>query len=147
MSFITTFAANRDIEDWMSFLDNVEDYFPGLNKENYQKTLVSCIEHKEALCAKVQGQIVGALLFSIEHCTLSFVAVHPDFRRRGIAASMMKTMLSAFPSGKDIWVTTYRAEDPKGTAARAFYFQNGFVQDDLVTEMGYPCQKLFLHRK
>lgn len=146
MDIVTTFARHSDIENWMSLVEIVEDYFPGLDKEEYQKSLEKCIEKKEAICAKIQGEIVGILLFSIEHSILAFLAVHPAFRKRGIAFDMIKTMISAFAAGKDIWVTTYREGDPKGEAARALYLRCGFVPDEFVMEMDYPCQKFVLRR-
>ena len=146
MEIVTTFARHCDIEDWMALIDIVEDYFPGLEKEEYRKSLAECIEKKEAICAKVQDKIVGILLFSIEHSVLAFLAVHPVFRKCGIAFDMINTMTSAFPTGQDIWVTTYREGDPKGEAARALYLRCGFVPGELVVEMDYPCQKFVLHR-
>ena len=146
MDHVTTFAQHCDIENWMSLVDIVGDDFPGLDKEEYRKSLADCIEKKEAICAKIQGQIVGILLFSIEHSVLAFLAVHPAYRKHGIAFDMIKTMISSFAAGKDIWVTTYREGDPKGEAARALYLRCGFVPDELVIEMDYPCQKFVLHR-
>ncbi len=146
MEIVTTFARPCDIENWMSLVDIVKEYFPGLDKAEYRKSLAVCIEKKEAICAKVQDIIVGILLFSTEHSVLAFLAVHPAFRKHGIAFNMIKIMISAFPAGKDIGVTTYREGDPKGEAARALYLRCGFVPDELVVEMDYPCQKFVLHR-
>lgn len=146
MNFVTNIAHSTDIEEWMSLVNIVEDNFPGLNKEEYRKTLETCIENQEAICTKVQGQIVGILLFSVEHHILAFMAVHPEFRKRGIAAAMIEYMASFFPVGIDIWVTTYRENDPQGVAARALYLKCGFELDKLVIEMDYPCQKFVLRR-
>jgi GNAT superfamily N-acetyltransferase len=135
------FANHGDILEWMALVDIVEGYFPGLDKEDYRKNIVKCIEKKEAICSRVQGKIVGILLFSTEYNLLAFMAVHPEYRKCGIAANMIKTMISAFPKGEDIWVTTYREDDLKGNAARSLYLRCGFEPDELVTEMGYSCQK------
>lgn len=139
-------AQHSDIEEWMLLVNMVKESFPGLNKDDYQKTLKACIEKHEAICTKKQGKIVGILLFSVEHNLLAFMAVHPAFRKRGIAASMIKYMASLFPAGKDIWVTTYRKGDPQGESARALYSRCGFEPNELVTEMDYPCQKFVLRR-
>lgn len=146
MDIVTTFASHCDIEDWMSLVNMVEDYFPGLEKDQYRKTLEECIEKREAICAKMQGEMVGILLFSVEYSILAFLAVHPAYRKCGIAFDMIKIMASSLPSGKDIWVTTFREGDPKGEAARALYMRCGFVPDELIIEMDYPCQKFVLHR-
>lgn len=146
MNYVAQFAHHEDVEEWMQLVDMVEDSFPNLDKEEYRKTLANCIEKKEAICAKHHGKIVGILLFSVEFSILAFIAVHPDFRRCGIASVMIKYLKKVFPLGKDIWVTTYRENDPIGKAARTLYLQCGFKPDDLVIEMDYPCQKFVLHR-
>ena len=46
---------------------------------------------------------------------------------------------------KEISVSTFRADDEKGPAPRAFYEKYGFVADALVEEMNYPNQKYILH--
>lgn len=146
MNYITNVATISDIEEWMSLVNLVENNFPGLNKEEYRKTLETCIENQEAICTKAQGQIVGILLFSVEHSILAFMAVHPEFRKCGIGAAMIKYMVSLFPTGIDIWVTTYRENDPQGIAARALYSKCGFEPDELIIDMNYPCQKFVLRR-
>lgn len=147
MSILTGLARHSDIEQWMSLVNIVKESFPGLDQEEYRKILESCIENQEAICTKEQGQIVGILLFSVEHSILAFMAVHPEFRKRGIAAAMIEYMISLFPSGSAIWVTTYRENDPQGAAARGLYLKCGFEADELVMEMDYPCQKFVLHRQ
>lgn len=147
MNFITNMAHSTDIEEWMSLVDIVASNFPGLNKEDYRKTLKTCIENQEAICTKLQGQIVGILLFSVEHSTLAFMAVHPEFRKHGIGTAMIEYMVSLFPVGRAISVTTYRENDPQGMAARALYLKCGFEPSELVTEMDYPCQKFVLQRQ
>lgn len=146
MNFGKMLAQRGNIEEWMSLVSMVENCFPGLNKEDYRKTLEECIERQEAICAKEQSRIVGILLYSVEHNLLAFMAVHPEFRKRGIAVAMIEYMASLFPDGEDIWVTTYREGDPQGESARALYLRCGFEPDELVTEMDYPCQKFVLRR-
>ena len=48
---------------------------------------------------------------------------------------------------RDVWVTTFRENDPMGVAPRALYQKLGFVADELVEEFGYPNQKFVLRRK
>jgi len=142
-----SFARSCDVMEWMSLIDIVESHFPGLEKDDYRKILEECIHKKEALCAKAQGKIVGILLFSTEHSTLAFIAVHPEYQKCGIAADMVKAMIAVFPKGQDIWVTTFREGDAKGEGARALYMRCGFKPDELIIEMDYPCQKFVLRRE
>ena len=46
----------------------------------------------------------------------------------------------------DITVTTFREDDPRGTAARAFYAHFGFEPGALGEEFGHPFQEFILRR-
>jgi ribosomal protein S18 acetylase RimI-like enzyme len=75
------------------------------------------------------------------------MAVHPNYRRKGIASAMVEKMLSLFPNNIDISVTTFRDYDIKGNGPRQLYKKYGFEEDDLIVEFDYPHQKFILHRK
>ncbi|QSX06581.1 GNAT family N-acetyltransferase [Sedimentibacter sp. zth1] len=90
--------------------------------------------------------VVGILLFSYNQSCLSCMAVHPSYRKRGIATAMINKMLSIMPKGKDITVSTFIENDNKGIAPRALYKKFGFVEDELCIEFNYPNQKFVLHR-
>ncbi|ERI95018.1 acetyltransferase, GNAT family, partial [Clostridiales bacterium oral taxon 876 str. F0540] len=115
--------------------------------EGYRQTVIKNIKRKTALCVKHKDDIVAIMLFSFISKCISCMAVHPNHRRRGIAAAMIEKMLSLFPNGIDISVTTFRENDIKGIAPRQLYRKFGFEEDELVTEFNYPNQKFILHRK
>ena len=77
---------------------------------------------------------------------LCFLAVDPSCRRQHIAQKMVQFMLPLMEEGRDITVTTYRAEDPNGAAARAFYKRLGFSEGRLTEEFGSPVQEFVLKR-
>ena len=54
-------------------------------------------------------------------------------------------MIEQFPSGTEITVTTYRENDPKGTAARALYKSLGFKEGELLIEFDYPTQRFIFN--
>ncbi len=138
-------AEARDTPEWLTLVQTVAVDFPGLAMEDYAKTLQKNVARQTALCARVDGTIAGILLFSpVRHC-LSCMAVHPEYRRRGIASALISGMLRRMTDG-DISVTTFRENDPKGTAPRALYRRFGFVPDELMTEFGYPVQRFILRR-
>ena len=86
-------------------------------------------------------------MFSVKHNMLCCMAVHPEFRRQGIATRMMELMLTQLDTTKDITVKTFRADDEKGVAPRALYEAFGFVPGELCMEMDYPQQEFVLKRK
>lgn len=145
------YAEVNDIDSWIKMIEIVRDNFPGLetdeDMEGYRQTVIKNIKRQTALCVKHKGDIVGIMLFSFISKCISCMAVHPNHRRKGIAAAMIEKMLSLFPNDADVSVTTFRENDIKGIAPRQLYRKFGFEEDELVTEFNYPNQKFILHRK
>ncbi|HHW32168.1 MAG TPA: GNAT family N-acetyltransferase [Clostridiaceae bacterium] len=137
-------ATADDIPNWMKLVDVVKENFPGLQKESYLVTLRKNIARKTALCFKENGNIVGILLFSPNQNRLSCVAVHPDYRRLGIASKLIEKMLVLLQPNREITVTTFREGDEKGVAPRKLYKKFGFEEAELLTEFGYPVQRFVL---
>ncbi|MEG2575085.1 MAG: GNAT family N-acetyltransferase [Christensenella sp.] len=137
-----SFAKQQDIDSWMDLLCVVKDSFPGLDMKEYRTALSDCIRNKQALAVKAEDVIVGALTFS--QCTgeLSFLAVHPLYRKKGIAKALILKFISQFPKGTRLSVITYRDGDRQGIAARKLYQSMGFQCGELLTVFDYPCQKL-----
>ncbi|MGN0184335.1 MAG: GNAT family N-acetyltransferase [Aristaeellaceae bacterium] len=139
-----------DIDRWMALVDQVKEAFPGLETQEalaeHRRTVLGFMERNAALCAKCDGKIVGALLFSRENSMLCFLAVDPGFRRRHIAKKLVRHMFTFLDSDRDVTVTTYREGVPEGRAARAFYRHLGFVEGKLTEEFGSPVQEFVFVR-
>lgn len=93
-----------------------------------------------------QRGLLGVLVLSDQHNGIGFLAVHPEARGRGVASALVRMMLDVLPADQDIFVTTYREDDPLGAAPRALYKRLGFEEAELVTRYGYPCQQFVLRR-
>lgn len=145
------FASPHRLASWMSLVEIVRDNFPGLETQelldDYRETVIKNMERQSAICALHGNIVVGILLFSVKHNMLSCMAVHPEYRRRGIARKMVELMLTKLDRTKDITVTTFREGDPKGVAPRALYQTLGFLPAELCIEQGYPSQMFVLHGK
>lgn len=139
-----------DIEGWMKLVEQVKDDFPGLETgeamAEHRDAVLAFMDRDSAICAKANGSVVGALLFSKENSMLCFLAVDPECRRQHIAENMVSFMLTCMEPGRDIVVTTYREGVPEGIAARAFYRRLGFSEGKLTEEFGSPVQELILKR-
>lgn len=140
-------AGEGDVGAWMAFLEEVAEFFPGLERTAYEQSLRRHIAAGTAICAKIEGTLAGGLLFSLDPGALAFIAVHPAFRGKGIASRLLAEMLGRFPPGRDIEVITYREGDPQGCAARTLYKKLGFGEGELIEEFGYPCQKFVLRTR
>ena len=144
-------AKPQDLDSWMALVERVRDGFPGLETAEalaeHREIVSQFIQDASAIGALEADRVVGALLFSKESRMLCFLAVDPDYRRRHIARNMVSFMLSQMEEGNDVTVTTYRAGDPNGVAARAFYESLGFSEGKLTEEFGYPVQEFVLKRR
>lgn len=142
-------AEKKNLASWMSLAEIVRNGFPGLETgealAEYRSTVVKNMERGSALCALDGNVVVGVLLFSAEENRLDCLAVHPEYRRRGIASGLIEKMLEKLDRSRDIVVETFREEDEKGTAARALYRSLGFVPAQTSLFKGsYPVQKFVL---
>ena len=138
----------EDIDAWMCFVEQVRDQFPGMETEKamceHRETVLDFMEHHTALCAKEQEVIHGVILFSRQYNMICFLAVSPAYRRGHIATKLYQEMLKDADRNRRLVVTTYREGDPRGAAARAFYQKQGFQEDKLIEEFGYPSQIMIL---
>ena len=145
------FATMHNLASWMSLVEIVRENFPGLETQElldgYRDTVIKNIERQSAICALHGNIVVGILLFSEKYNMLSCMAVHPEYRRSGIARSMIELMLPKLDRTKDITVTTFREDDPMGVAPRAIYQSLGFLPSELCIEQGYPSQVFVLKGK
>lgn len=146
------YADPSRLPSWMSLVQVVRENFPGLETEEkleaYRKTVERSMSRGTAVCALFGNMVVGILLFSIKHSMLCCMAVHPDFRRRGIASRMVEMMLAKMDGERPVVVETFREEDEKGTAPRAFYKKLGFEEGELcLFEGSYPEQRFYLRKR
>lgn len=143
------YGVPEDIENWMSLVARVRWNFPGLETQEklyeHKATVLRFMEKRQAVCVKEDKEIVGVMLFSRGHNMICCLAVSPDYRRRGVATVLMDEALRNLDRTKEISVSTFRADDEKGTAPRALYEKYGFVADELTLEFDYPNQKYVLH--
>lgn len=151
MEYIIKYATINELNSWMELVRSVSWNFPGLETEEmldeYRNTVIKNINRKSALCAVWENTVVGVLLFSTKYNMLCCMAVHPAYRKKGIAKLMIEEMMSQLDKTKDIIVDTFRKEDSKGIAPRALYISLGFEPGELNENFGYPNQRFVLRAK
>lgn len=143
------FGKYNDIEEWMKLVEDISWNFPGLETQEkineHKETVLKFMNKEQALCVKNGTEIIGVLLFSRGHNMICCLGVSPKYRRCGIATKLLEKALSELNRNKDIIVSTFRENDEKGVAPRAFYKKFGFVEDEYIEEFRYPNQKFVLH--
>ena len=71
---------------------------------------------------------------------ISFMAVHPAYRKQGVGTALFRRAMEMFPHKAIVSLTTFRADDPRAAAARTLYTSFGFIPGELAMEQGYPVQ-------
>ena len=144
-----SYGKPQDIDAWMALVEEVRWNFPGLETQEkldeHRETVLQFMSKRQAVCVKEGNEIAGVMLFSRGHNMICCLAVSPAYRRRHAASMLMEEALRNLDRTREISVSTFRADDEKGTAPRAFYEKFGFVEDALTEEMDYPNQKYVLH--
>lgn len=139
----------QDIDLWMALVEEVRWNFPGLETQEkldeHKTTVLSFMRKRQAICVKEENAMAGVMLFSRGHNMICCLAVSPAYRRRGIASMLIDEVLCNLDRTKEIFVSTFRANDEKGSAPRALYEKFGFIGDALIEEMDYPNQRYVLH--
>ena len=141
---MTRYVTKNDISQILSMMELVKDDFAGYKEKEFLDAVYSAISNDEAIVEEEDGRIVGLLMCSKKEKELSFLAVHPEYRKRGVAKRLIDNMTGWFHAGDTVSVVTFQEEDPKGIPARACYHACGFVDDETLTVFDYPCQKLIL---
>lgn len=142
------FGREEEIDLWMKLVCSVSHVFPGLQTEvqlnEHRETVLKFMGKKQALCARINEEIIGVLLFSRSRNMICCLGVSSAHRRCGAGSVLLGEALKQLDRTKEISVVTFCENDPKGTAPRALYQKFGFTEDELVEKAGYPQQKFVL---
>ena len=88
----------EDIEKWMSLVTQVRWNFPGLETQEklneHRATVLKFMDKRQAICIKDENEIAGVMLFSRGHNMICYLAVSPEYRRRGVASILMDEVLT-----------------------------------------------------
>ena len=128
------YGVPEDIENWMSLVTQVRWNFPGPETQEklneHRATVLKFMDKRQAICIKDENEIAG-------HNMICYLAVSPEYRRRGVASILMDEVLTNLDRTKEISVSTFRADDEKGTAPRALYEKYHLSPDDDYPEFKY----------
>ena len=151
VKMIVEYGTREDISSWMILVSSISWNFPGLETEEklkeHENTVLRFMSERRALCIKEENIVVGVLLFSKKHNMICCLAVAQDYRRHGIASALLSKAIELLDRTRDISVSTFRENDPKGIAPRRLYKSFGFIAGELIEEFGYPNQQFILSAK
>lgn len=139
-----SYAAQDDLPGWMDFVSLVVDGLPRLDETQHRARVEGYIRRQRALIVRDGAAVIGAAAFSLRRGSIDFLEVHPQYRRYGVERALLEFMVCGQLGGREISITTFRPGDRADTGQRAAYRRLGFVESELLTEFGYPTQRLVL---
>jgi AraC-like DNA-binding protein len=141
------FAIELDIPYWLELARLSIDGFPYLDETGHIATLKHYIAKKGALLMTEGGIFIGEMLMNYETGSIDFLAVHPLYRKQGIAKDFLDIALTELLKNKEISITTFREGDKADTGYRKALKELGFAEGELLTEFGYPTQRMVLPKE
>lgn len=138
------FATYDDVDDWMELVSLAIDGYPCLNEVEHRENLHRYIAEKRALLLRDNDMLIGAMGISYESGSIDFLAIHPQYRKLGIAKVFLDKLMDELCCGKEITITTFREGDKADTGYREELRQLGFAERELLIEYGYPTQRFVL---
>lgn len=141
------FAAEADIPLWMELVRFVIDGFPNLKEEEHVKVLKHYIRENRALIMKEGPIAIGIMMICYNTGSIDFLGVHPLYRKQGLARMFLEKAICELLKNKQISITTFREGDKADTGYRKALKALGFAEAELLTEFGYPTQKMILQKE
>ncbi|MDD3364066.1 MAG: GNAT family N-acetyltransferase [Syntrophomonas sp.] len=141
------FAQEADIPIWMELVHLAIDGFPHLEEDEHLTVLKRSIANKGALLMTEGGISIGGMMINYETGSIDFLAVHPLYRKQGISQDFLNVALTELQNNKEISITTFREGDKADTGYRKAIKQLGFAEAELLTEFGYPTQRMILPKE
>jgi ribosomal protein S18 acetylase RimI-like enzyme len=144
-----------DYNKWMQFASTVVNDFYNIdlpNDSNFCSVIMKNIKRGTALYVEEKGSIIGALVYSPNQNHIAWIAVHKDYRRRGVGTALVKYMFDQIPDRNEYKVKTFLDGEFQSVASHAFYKSFGFepkeiIYEDMEKNANHPMQLFVKKRK
>ncbi|PKM71879.1 MAG: AraC family transcriptional regulator [Firmicutes bacterium HGW-Firmicutes-16] len=141
------YVTEADILSWVELTRLSVDGFPNLDEAEHTAALKCYIADKGALLMIEDGEYIGGMLLCHEAGSIDFLAVHPLHRKQGVVRDFLDAALMELIENKEISITTFREGDKADTGYRKALKELGFAESELLTEFGYPTQRMVLPKE
>lgn len=140
-------AAQEDVPLWMNLVRLVIDGFPNLKEDMHADVLFQYIKENRAFIMKEGSAAIGIMMISYHTGSIDFLGVHPLYRKQGLAQRFLDKAICELLKNKQISITTFREGDKADTGYRKALKELGFAEAELLTEFGYPTQRMILPKQ
>jgi AraC-like DNA-binding protein len=141
------FIAEDDIPSWIELTRLSVDGFPYLEEAEHITALKRYIATGGALLMFDNGVPVGGMLINRIAVSIDFLAVHPLHRKKGVARDFLDVAFAELIGKNKISITTFREGDKADTGYRKAFKELGFAEGELLTEFGYPTQRMIFSKE
>lgn len=138
-------AALDDISAWMNLVHLVIDGFPCLDERSHIVQLTQEIKENRAYIWMEDD--IAAAVMSLHKSTgsIDFLGIHPQYPKKETARAFLNFAFTLIPL-TTLHITTFRENDRADMGYRQLWKDLGFAQAELLTEFGYPTQRMILHK-
>jgi len=140
-------ATEGDIPLWMDLVRLVIDGFPNLKEDQHVEVLKQYIKEKRAFIIKENPIAIGIMMISYHTGSIDFLGIHPLYRKQGLIRLFLDKAIYELLDNKQISITTFREGDKADTGYRKALKELGFAEAELLTEFGYPTQRMVLPKE
>ena len=134
--------SEADVQGIVELAERLEQHFPGFERAAFEARVREKLARREGLVICHHGVVVGCIGFVREAGEIDFLAVAPEYRKRGIATRLMVSAMSEFEPGAELSLCTYQDGDERAAEALKLYRSFGFRPAGQLTCFGTPCQRL-----
>lgn len=130
----------EDLDAAMALYSAVRTDFPALSPESFREALSRNLSRGSVFGVWGDGALAGLLVCSPPLSRISFLAVHPGYRRRGIAGALVRHVLELFGGKAELF--TFAPTDGKDTPALALYRSLGFREAGQAPGFAVPAVRM-----
>ena len=132
--WVIKIAKINDIEKWFSFVKTViHDFYDIdlINNEHFRSVIEKNIRRKTAIYIENETKIIGGMIYSPNSNHIGWLAVDPEYRRKGIGTALVNYMFDELSDRKEFKVKTFIDDDWQSSISHAFYKSLGFEPKEI----------------
>ena len=132
--WIVKIAELNDIDKWFNFVKTViHDFYDIdlINNEHYRGVIEKNIKRRTAIYVENEKKIIGGMIYSPNSNHIGWLAVDPEYRRKGIGTALVKYMFNELADRKELKVKTFIEGDWQSNVSHPFYMSLGFEPKEI----------------
>ena len=147
-NWLVKIAELNDMKRWLNFVKTVLLDFYDIdlvNDKNYVNVIEKNINRKTAIYIENESKIIGGMTYSPNSNHIGWLAVDPEYRRKGVGTALVNYMFSQLSDRKEFKVKTFIDGHWQSEVSHPFYKSLGFEPreinyDDMENSANHPMR-------